>query len=400
MRVLIDARYLDSAYSGIGTYSRLLIEHLAKVDDQTEYQVLVGKGFRDSLSVGTNFEVLSWGPKPVSWKTYFRMHDALETLKPDVVHCLAPPAPVLYNGPLMITLHDLQPFNDPEFSGRRFGPVRTGYNLFYSWAYPTVINQAKWVLCDSNSTREDLLRLMPEMVAKSIVVSPGLEPPVGEDVTEGQIESVRAKFGLHERYCLYYGSTRPNKNLVKLVEAFQLERSFPTKVLQRYESRFDLHQYPRVREGGALYRTGRVVLIEPTRWKVYREGNISVLQMSERQHGKRERISDAAHLDDAFFDLPPDVRASSPDEVDTVIFCDYGASKDGLYVRKDGEPGPAFAAHQRFAILHVYDAHSGDLIGRHVLRGTASPDETSALGKHSGSMPEVAEYVADMPLRR
>ncbi len=222
MRVLIDARYLDGVYSGIGTYSRLLVEHLARVDTETEYQILVRKGFRDSLAVGANFEVISWGPKPVSWKTYFRMHDAIGVLKPDVVHCLAPPAPILYDGPLMITLHDLQPFNDPEFSGRRIGPARTAYNLFYSWAYPTVINRSKWVLCDSNATREDLVRLMPDMASRAIVVSPGLEPAEGGPVTEGQIDAVRAKFGLHERYCLYYGSTRPNKNLVRLVEAFQL----------------------------------------------------------------------------------------------------------------------------------------------------------------------------------
>ncbi len=222
MRVLIDARYLDGSFSGIGTYSRLLIEHLAKVDSETEYQVLVRKGFRDSLSVGQNFEMISWGPKPVSWKTYFRMHDAIEVLEPDVVHCLAPPAPVLYDGPLLITLHDLQPFNDPEFSGRRIGLMRAAYNLFYSWAYPTVINQSKWVLCDSHTTRDDLVRLMPDTAPKAITVLPGLEPPEGEAVTDGHVESVRAKFGLHERYCLYYGSTRPNKNLVKLVEAFEL----------------------------------------------------------------------------------------------------------------------------------------------------------------------------------
>lgn len=222
MRVLLDARYLDGTYSGIGTYSRLLVEHLAKIDQANEYQVLVRKGFEDTLQVGPNFEILSWPPKPVSWKTFFRLHDVVEALEPDILHCLAPLAPVLYDGPLMVTLHDLQPFNDPEFSGRRVGPAKAAYNAFYSWAYPTTVNVAKWVLCDSHATRDDLIRLMPDMAAKAFVVYPGLEPPTGDPVTETNIEALRGKFDLRERYCLYYGSTRPNKNLPKLVEAFRL----------------------------------------------------------------------------------------------------------------------------------------------------------------------------------
>lgn len=222
MRVLLDARYLDGTYSGIGTYSRLLIEHLSKIDRTTQYQVLVQKGFEDTLQVGPNFEVFSWAAKPVSWKTFFRLHDVVESLKPDILHCLAPLAPVLYDGPLMVTLHDLQPFNDPDFNGRRIGPVKSAYNMFYSWAYPTTVNVAKWVLCDSQATRDDLLRLMPEAGSKAFVAYPGLEPPTGDPVTEVQIDAIREKFDLRDRYCLYYGSTRPNKNLPRLVEAFRL----------------------------------------------------------------------------------------------------------------------------------------------------------------------------------
>jgi glycosyltransferase involved in cell wall biosynthesis len=220
-RVLIDARYLDGSWSGIGTYSRLLIEHLAKVDTETEYLVVVRKGFHDNLAVGPNFEVLSWAPRPVSWQTVLRFHDYLEALQPDLVHVLSPIAPMFWNGPLMITLHDLQPFIDPDFHGRRMRTLRAAYNLFYSMAYPTSMNASRWIMCDSFATRDDAQRFMPEVNDKLVVVYPGLDLPEDDPIGFEHVEAIRAKLEIRGRYCLYYGSTRPNKNLPMLVQAFQ-----------------------------------------------------------------------------------------------------------------------------------------------------------------------------------
>ncbi|MBI5155022.1 glycosyltransferase family 4 protein [Candidatus Poribacteria bacterium] len=219
-RILLDARYLDGTYSGIGTYSRMLVEHLSRVDHENDYTVVVGPGFRENLELGENFELLSYHPKPVSLQSYFRVQDLFESLRPDIVHCLSPTAPVRYNGPMMITLHDLQPFTDPDFSARRPALVRSGYNLFYRWAYPAVFANARWIACDSFATRDDVVRLMPGALPKVIVVQPGLDPARREPAGERQVEAVRAKYGIEGRYLLYYGSTRPNKNVPNLVRAF------------------------------------------------------------------------------------------------------------------------------------------------------------------------------------
>lgn len=220
MHVVLDARYLDGGYSGIGTYSRLLIEGLAELDTETRYSVIVRPGFHGRLTVGRNFDLLSYRAKPVSMATYFRMHEYIADLEPDIVHALSPQAPVFLDVPTMVTVHDLQPFMDPDFSAKRPRTVRAAYNFFYRWAYPTTLAKAKWVACDSYATRDDVARMFPRAAPKLVVAHPGVDPGWSGPATEAQVEGVRAKFDLRGPYFLYYGSTRPNKNLPNLVEGF------------------------------------------------------------------------------------------------------------------------------------------------------------------------------------
>ena len=220
MHVLLDARYLDGGYSGIGTYSRLLVESLAAIDTSTRYTVVVRPGFNGRLAVGTNFEVLTHRARPISVGTYFRLGGLYEELAPDIVHALFPAAPVFCDRPLVVTVHDLQPFTDPLFSARRPRLVRAAYNLFYRWAYPQTIGQAKWVLCDSHATRDDVAAFFRGATPKLIVAYPGLDPARRGAPSPEAVEAARAKYDLRGDYLLYYGSTRPNKNLPNLVRAF------------------------------------------------------------------------------------------------------------------------------------------------------------------------------------
>ncbi|MGF1573243.1 MAG: glycosyltransferase family 4 protein [Sumerlaeia bacterium] len=220
MTVFLDARYLDGSYSGIGTYSRYLIEHLAKLDQTTKFQVLVRPQFRQALNVGDNFEFFTYKPKVVSYQTLFRLQVFLNELKPKIVHSLAPVSPIFYDGPLIVTLHDLQPFLDPHFHSKRSAFARTGYQLFYRWAYPTVLSKAKWIICDSYSTRDDALAYYPGLRPKLIVNHLGIDQQVVPPTAQEQ-NSVQERFGLlNSPYFLYYGSSRPNKNLVNLIKAY------------------------------------------------------------------------------------------------------------------------------------------------------------------------------------
>ncbi|MBI1289964.1 glycosyltransferase [bacterium] len=219
MKILLDARYLDGSFTGIGTYSLQLIRHLVMLDETNEYTVIARPGFKPDAEWGERVKWLVWKPRPVSLSTLYRLGSAIDDLKVDLVHSLFPLAPLHMKTPLLITIHDLQPFIDPDFSARRPFAVQTAYNLFYRRAYPAVMRKARYVLNVSYYTGDCVAELFPEFQPKIIVVQSGLDPahlaPPPDD-----FELVSAEFHLTNPYALYYGSTRPNKNLAMMIRAF------------------------------------------------------------------------------------------------------------------------------------------------------------------------------------
>jgi glycosyltransferase involved in cell wall biosynthesis len=220
MHIAIDARYLDGTFSGIGTYSKCLLEALAVADQKGRYSVVVREGFDQPLALGPNFTLLSEDSAPISARTLVGLGRTLERLHPDAVHSLHPLAPLDCRVPQLVTVHDFQPFLDPEFSAGRIKPLEWAYQGFYRWAYPACLRRAQWILCVSQTTRDDIAALLPSLIPKLIVVRSGISPEHFDPPEASVIDHVRRQHSLRKPYGVYYGSTRPNKNLVALVEAF------------------------------------------------------------------------------------------------------------------------------------------------------------------------------------
>lgn len=224
MRIVLDARYLTNRYSGIATYSHALIENLSALDSANTYYVIVHKNFKGRLELGENFEILEHPSRPVSVATLANVNKVLEGREYDLWHSLFPLAPLYCPKPVLVTLHDLQPFWDPNFSGRRIRPLRAGYDAFYRWVYPATMRLARWIVVDSEATRTGLRELFPELAAKAIVVPLGLSEKAHIAPPAADVERTRDKYDLNMPFLLYYGSTRPNKNLPRLATAYGILR--------------------------------------------------------------------------------------------------------------------------------------------------------------------------------
>ena len=224
MRIAIDARYLNGEYTGIGKYSEMIISHLGSIDQENEYFVLVHSSYDKVLPLGKNFTMLKIPIKPLSFWTLFGLSKIIEHLKVDIFHILFPVAPIFYSGKIIITLHDLQPFTDPLFSGMRSFVLRSVYDLFYRWIYPFTMHRAKWIISVSQSTKEDLSYLIPDVKDKIIVIHSGLDENFKTLPDESFVRKTREKYRLPDKYFLYLGSTRPNKNIPKMLRAYAILR--------------------------------------------------------------------------------------------------------------------------------------------------------------------------------
>jgi len=228
MRIVIDARYLTGEYSGIAEYSEDFLTRLAAEDKQTEYIVYVHPNYKRPLPLGENFTLKSFNARPVSLATLVRFGAVVRSEKSDLLHSLFPLTPLFYRGPLLVTIYDLQALLVPEFTGRRPWPIRKAYDLFYWWTYPTTIRRARYIVTTSEATRQDIARVFPRHADRAIVVHPGVDADAFAQCSPDLVEQARRHFHLPEKYLLYIGSTRPNKNLPTMLRAYaQAVRDHP-----------------------------------------------------------------------------------------------------------------------------------------------------------------------------
>jgi len=220
MRIVIDARYLNGEYSGIAEYSEAFLTHLAKVDGRNDYTVFVHPNYRQSLPLEKNFTVKTFDGRPISLATIFRFGKVVARERPDLLHSLFPLTPITYRGPLLVTMYDLQALMVPEFTGNRPAIVRMAYDWFYWWTYPATIRRARYILTISETTRRDIERMFPRYADRTIVVHSGINADELAHCPPALLERTRERFHLPDRYILYIGSTRPNKNLPTMVRAF------------------------------------------------------------------------------------------------------------------------------------------------------------------------------------
>jgi len=220
MRIVIDARYLTGEYSGIAQFSEDFLTHLAAEDNLNEYVVYVHPNYRRELPLGGNFTVKSFNARPVSLATLFQFGAVVRREKPDLLHSLFPLTPFFYRGPLLVTIYDLQALLVPEFTGRRPWLIHKAYDLFYWWTYPTAVRRARYIVTTSEATRKDIERIFPRHADRAIVVHPGIDADELAQCPPDLLEQTRRHHGLPERYLLYIGSTRPNKNLPVMLRAY------------------------------------------------------------------------------------------------------------------------------------------------------------------------------------
>ncbi|NUP89735.1 MAG: glycosyltransferase family 4 protein [Candidatus Sumerlaeia bacterium] len=217
MRIGLDARYLAASPAGIGRYSRALMEAMFRLAPQVEWVVLV----HESLPAGwppappPRFELHRHPSRPVSRFTVGALGRWIRAQRLDLWHAmfpLAPRCPV----PMVTTVHDLQPLQCQGWNGKRPWPLPWAYERFYRWGYGRTVRQARRVIAISRWTASSVAEFWPGAAPKTTVIPYGLETTWAERCREEEAPTPASPS------IVYAGSTRPNKNLRNLIDAFSL----------------------------------------------------------------------------------------------------------------------------------------------------------------------------------
>ena len=213
MRVAIDARKLHDF--GIGTYTRNLLRHLARIDRDTEYVLLCHQpDLGIGAQLGTNFRTVLEPSPNYSIREQIHLPWLLHRERPDVFHAPHYVMPPAVSCRSLVTIHDCIHLAFPQYL-----PSRAAY-VYARASMWSAAHRSRRILTVSEASKRDIIRFLNVPPEKIVVVYNAIDEPFRVTPSEEAIARVRERYQLDHRFVLYVGNIKPHKNLVRLIEAF------------------------------------------------------------------------------------------------------------------------------------------------------------------------------------
>jgi alpha-1,3-rhamnosyl/mannosyltransferase len=210
VKIAIDARALLPPTTGIGTYTRGLAGALAAMPGiETRLfspRPLPASESRGPWTVGADRHPLGmlWVQTTLSRRA--RQWGA------DVLLAALTIGPVRGDVPMVSVVHDITAWTDPRWHQNRtlvgFAPL-----------WEKTVERAARLLCVSEATARELLRVYPETRERVRVVRNGVDAEFAPSTDAAAREETRRRHAAGRPYILYLGTLEPRKNVGILVEA-------------------------------------------------------------------------------------------------------------------------------------------------------------------------------------
>jgi len=250
LKICIDATPIGNRTTdkgGVYRYIWKLIESLSSIDHDNRYTLLFNffrnehfPVFRETvrmLQVGDNFEV-KLSKVPTLLQRYIAIPTEVLSGKFDVFHgCFDFLRPILM-GRAVVTIHDIRYLENMEYETdpdwikilRQTPSLPAFYvrdcqgrdTLFrhLRTTIKTTVKRADMIITVSEFSKERITEKLGVPDEKIKVIYPGVNGqffPQSEEV----VAKVKSKFRINKPYILYVGKFEPQKNIIRLLEAFQ-----------------------------------------------------------------------------------------------------------------------------------------------------------------------------------
>ncbi len=218
MTIAIDARAYG--WAGVGRYTRNLLHQLALAPQEQKYIVLLRRQDRASFEnqilplAPERFDIREVTPSYYSWREQTIFLKQLYGAKADLYHFTHFNAPLLFNRPYVVTVHDTARF---IFPGQRRQSLL--YQLAYEQVFRHAVERARGVICVSEAARHDLQKLPLKLPGLVRTIPEGVSQDFAALAGPRQRQRLRLRLGTSDPYVLYVGVWMNHKNLPRLLEA-------------------------------------------------------------------------------------------------------------------------------------------------------------------------------------
>ena len=212
LRIAIDARHIKDF--GYGTYIRNLVRALARLDNDNRYLLTCHPADTVELAgLPQNFEVISHVRADDEAFDQIGFPLFLKGLSADLYHIPLNSVPLFMPKPYVVTIHDMSSLLYAEATGWR--------HSLWLYRFRRGLLRADRVIAVSGATRRDVESLLQIPADRIRQIYNSIDEKFGAQVpSEAEKNAVLERYQIQYPYILYAGTTRRQKNIPRLVEAF------------------------------------------------------------------------------------------------------------------------------------------------------------------------------------
>lgn len=220
-RIGFDAKRAAQNRTGLGNYSRFVIEMLLKYAPGNEYLFYIPSERKnkllniDALNVKNVYPQSVWKKLASIWRVWGIKRD-IRRDSIDLFHGLSNELPLNIHkqdrARSIVTIHDLIFLKFPEY----YKPID---RWIYNFKFRRACINADRIIAVSECTKRDIISCYGIAEDKIDVVYQGCDELFAKVAPEEKKSEVRMKYGLPEKYILYLGSIEERKNLLQLAKA-------------------------------------------------------------------------------------------------------------------------------------------------------------------------------------
>lgn len=224
MHVCIDVQSAITLNTGVGRYTRQLVEHLGPLagTDQLQAVYFDFKGKALPFSVpGITATPVRWCPGRIAqnaWKWLNWPPYQVFSGRADLFHFPNFIRPPLSTGKSVVTIHDVSFLRMPEHTEQK--------NLTYlTRKIRDTVKHSDALLTDSKFSAGEIADLLAVDPSRITAIHPGISP-LFRRPSEATVATTRPRLGLERPYLLTVCTLEPRKNLPFMVEVFERLRTF------------------------------------------------------------------------------------------------------------------------------------------------------------------------------